>query len=52
MRKAELLPTQDCEAGYGPGPREGSYLWSGINKSLTIPTYSVVIKVYEQTDMG
>ena len=24
MRKVELLPTQDCEAGYGPGLKHGS----------------------------
>ena len=30
MRKVELLPTRDCEAGYGPGRDTGKY-------STTVP---------------
>ena len=42
MRKVELLPTRDCEAGYGPEPRVVF-----LSKALYTLTCS-----YLQTEMG
>ena len=40
MRKVELLPTRDCEAGYGPDCDTGTFLWIsvGLNREFAIYT--------------
>ena len=40
MRKVELLPTRDCEAGYGPAPR------------VVRPYSSLIEKKNEQTQIS
>ena len=37
MRKVELLPTRDCEAGYGPGALQGSFTRSQkVDRSIVV----------------
>ena len=36
MRKVELLPTRDCEAGYGPGCRKKGFQLSNIKRAQMI----------------